>query len=63
MKYDYICSSCVTSQIIEHSMKDVTLTVCPLCKELTLSRVISVVPFSFKGSGWASKDIRANSLK
>lgn len=62
MNYLYYCSSCNSEYYINHSMKEPFRTVCLECSEPTLKRKIEVANFSFKGEGWASKEIRANSM-
>ena len=60
--YDYKCTSCNTEHQFVHKMTDDFITQCPSCKEETLRRHITVAHFTFKGEGWASKEIRSNSL-
>lgn len=62
MNYLYYCSSCQKEYYINHSMKEDFKTVCIECSEPTLKRKIEPAALSFKGEGWASKEIRANSM-
>ena len=63
MDYSYKCTNCNTELVISHSMKEDFKTYCPECKTESLKRHITTVPcVTFKGEGWASKEIRANSL-
>ena len=63
MNYKYRCSSCEEEYYIEHSMKEDSKTTCIRCSHESLSKVIEVAHFHFKGEGWASKEIRALSCK
>ena len=44
-------------------MKEDFRTVCIECSEPTLKRKIEVAAIAFKGEGWTSKEIRANSTR
>ena len=51
--YVYFCSCCQKEIEIEHSIKDDPKTECPICKVVSLKRLISKSSFVLHGSGWA----------
>lgn len=64
MTYDFICTNCKDEFTHTQSMKDDFLTLCIKCNTNSVQRhFISTPAFHFKGDGWASKDIRSNSMK
>ena len=64
MTYDFICTSCNDEFTHEQSMLDPFPVTCLKCSSNTIQRHYKSAPvFHFKGSGWASKDIRSNSMK
>ncbi len=59
--YTYLCTVCGE---IEHkqSITSTVLKSCPFCESTDLKKVITRSNFSLKGSGWAGKDSKADSL-
>lgn len=64
--YEYICNNTDCQHEFEtfQSMKDDTITVCPLCNQPTLKRKIGLgAGIIFKGSGFYETDYKRNSSK
>lgn len=61
--YNYKCSDCSHTFEIKQNISDDVLIYCPSCDKPSLKKVIGLANFSFKGEGWASKEIRSNSTR
>jgi len=60
--YTYFCSDCNTESEHKQNITDSVLDHCPKCNSSDFKKVIKSVQFVLKGEGWASKDIRSNSM-
>lgn len=64
MTYDFICTHCNDEFQHQQSMKEAFPTLCTKCGNTSIKRHYkSSCAFHFKGEGWASKEIRSNSMK
>jgi putative FmdB family regulatory protein len=57
--YEYNCESCNHELEVIQKVNDPELSVCPSCGKPTLKKLISVVGFRLKGSGWYETDFKA----
>lgn len=54
--YEYQCAKCSHKFEVLQKMSDDPVTVCPVCKEPAVKRLISAAAFHLKGSGWYKTD-------
>lgn len=60
--YDYVCGACGHVLEVIHGIHAEGPRFCPSCgAEGRMTKAVNALAFSFKGSGWAKKDRRANS--
>lgn len=56
--YEYQCQSCGHQLESFQSMSEAPLSVCPVCSQSSLSRLVSASGFQLKGTGWYVTDFR-----
>ncbi|PIE82918.1 MAG: FmdB family transcriptional regulator [Candidatus Contendobacter odensis] len=61
--YEYRCQSCQHKMEVMQKLSDPELTDCPSCHQPQLKKLISVVGFRFKGSGWYETDFKQGQKK
>ena len=57
--YQYRCSNCGSDREVSHSMQDNPNVDCRMCDFSTMYRVPQLTATQFKGSGFASNDLRS----
>jgi putative FmdB family regulatory protein len=60
--YTYYCTNCDKELQIKQRITSDQLTSCPDCNSSNFKKVIKSANFALKGSGWAGKDIKSNSM-
>ncbi len=58
--YEYRCTACGHELEAIQKMSDEPLTVCPVCGEATLQKLISAAGFRLKGGGWYETDFKSS---
>ena len=61
--YDYKCSNCGQELEIIHKFSDKPKTLCPNCREESLTKQISAPSFRLKGAGWYETDFKTGQKK
>ena len=58
--YEYECTACQPQFDEVQKMNDPVITLCPMCSQETVIRLISAAGFQLKGSGWYVTDFKDN---
>lgn len=61
--YEYKCEKCGHQLEVLQSISDQPLSVCPVCQEPSLNKLISSANFHLKGTGWYVTDFRDKDKK
>ena len=61
--YEYRCQSCDHELEVMQKLSDPELSDCPACGQPDLKKLISVVGFRLKGSGWYETDFKGGDKK
>lgn len=61
--YEYTCKSCKETIEIIQKINDPELLNCPLCGMSSISKIVSLVSFRLKGSGWYETDFKKSNDK
>ena len=56
--YEYQCQECGHEFEVMQRMSDDLLTTCPACNKNALKKLISLVGFQLKGTGWYETDFK-----
>lgn len=56
--YEYQCQDCQHKLEVMQRMSDSRLTTCPTCSKESLKKLVSVVGFQLKGTGWYETDFK-----
>jgi putative FmdB family regulatory protein len=57
--YEYQCSACGHQLEMMQKIADDPLTICPVCQQTTLNKLVSAAGFQLKVSGWYKTDYSA----
>ena len=58
--YEYECTACQHQFDEVQKMNDPVITLCPMCSQETVIRLISAAGFQLKGTGWYVTDFKDN---
>jgi len=56
--YEYQCKECGHNLEVIQRFSDAPLTECPVCKSISLSKLVSAPSFRLKGGGWYETDFK-----
>ncbi len=61
--YEYQCKACGHHLETLQKISDAPLTLCPVCQENELTKLVSAAGFRLKGSGWYETDFKSGQKK